>query len=84
MIHIADRVREIFIEQLNVSKDLVTSDAKLVESLDTDSMDVVELIVKFESEFDLEIPTESLSTIKTVKDVINFVKTNSDPELSLA
>ena len=76
MSHIADRVREILIEQLNVPKNQVTSDAKLVDSLETDSMDVVELILKFEDEFNLEVPETELGSILTVKDAINFVKSN--------
>lgn len=81
MRHVADRVKEILAEQLNVTEEQVTNDARLVDTLETDSMDVVELILKFESEFNLEIPEEELDSIHTVKDAIQFVQTNQSEDV---
>lgn len=81
MSHIADRVKEILTEQLNVPGDQVTGEASLVETLETDSMDVVELILKFESEFNLEIPEDELGTIHTVKDAITFIQSNHSKDI---
>ncbi|ACG57197.1 MAG: acyl carrier protein [Hydrogenobaculum sp.] len=67
------RIKEIIADQLGVEVDKLTPDAKFVEDLGADSLDVVELIMSFEEEFNIEIPDEDAEKIKTVGDVINYL-----------
>ncbi|HIQ48098.1 MAG TPA: acyl carrier protein [Aquifex aeolicus] len=69
-----DRVKEIIAEQLGVEKEKITPEAKFVEDLGADSLDVVELIMAFEEEFGIEIPDEDAEKIQTVGDVIAYLK----------
>jgi acyl carrier protein len=67
------RIKEIIADQLGVEVDKLTPDAKFVEDLGADSLDVVELIMSFEEEFNIEIPDEDAEKIKTVGDVLNYL-----------
>lgn len=67
------RVKEIIADQLGVEIDKLVPDAKFVEDLGADSLDVVELIMSFEEEFNIEIPDEDAEKIKTVGDVLNYL-----------
>jgi acyl carrier protein len=69
-----ERIREIIADQLGVEADKVVPEAKFVEDLGADSLDVVELIMAFEEEFGIEIPDEDAEKIQTVGDVINYLK----------
>ncbi|MDQ7038727.1 MAG: acyl carrier protein [Aquificota bacterium] len=71
---IEDRIREIIADQLGVEVEKVTPEAKFVDDLGADSLDVVELIMAFEEEFGIEIPDEDAEKIQTVGDVINYLK----------
>ncbi|UAA39517.1 acyl carrier protein [Paraneptunicella aestuarii] len=82
MINIDEKVKKIIAEQLNVKQEQVTDDSKLVESLDLDSLDVVELTLKFEEAFDIDIYEEALPQMKVVGDVIRYIEVNYDPELA--
>lgn len=68
------RVKEIIADQLGVEIDKLVPEAKFVEDLGADSLDVVELIMAFEEEFGIEIPDEDAEKIKTVGDVLNYLK----------
>ncbi|MCJ8330154.1 MAG: acyl carrier protein [Lentisphaeria bacterium] len=78
MSNIDERVKEIIVEQLGVSADQVTAEAKFVEDLGADSLDTVELVMALEEEFSVQIPEEDADKIQTVSDAINFVQSNSD------
>ncbi|WP_461830065.1 acyl carrier protein [Aquifex sp.] len=69
-----ERVKEIIAEQLGVEKEKITPEAKFIEDLGADSLDVVELIMAFEEEFGIEIPDEDAEKIQTVGDVIAYLK----------
>jgi acyl carrier protein len=71
---ITAKVKEIIVEELGVDASEVTVDAKLIEDLGADSLDTVELIMKFEEEFDVEIADEEAEKLTTVGDIINFLK----------
>ncbi|MBL0721019.1 MAG: acyl carrier protein [Sulfurovum sp.] len=69
-----DNVKEVVIEQLNVAADEVKEDSKFIEDLGADSLDVVELVMALEEEFDIEIPDEEAENILTVGDAIKFIE----------
>ena len=71
---IFDKVREIIVEQLGIKPEEVTMEASFQEDLGADSLDIVELIMAFEEEFDLKIPDEDAETIDTVGDAIEYIK----------
>lgn len=75
--NIEERVKNIIVEQLNVDAESVTADASFVEDLGADSLDIVELVMTMEEEFDLEIPDEDAEKIKSVGDVITYVQTKA-------
>lgn len=70
----AERVKKIIVEQLDVKMEEVTEDASFVDDLGADSLDVVELVMAFEEEFDVEIPDEDAEKITTVGDAIRYLK----------
>ena len=69
-----DRIKEIIVEQLGVESDVVTMEASFIDDLEADSLDIVELIMALEEEFDMEIPDEDAEKIQTVHDVINYIQ----------
>jgi acyl carrier protein len=69
-----DRVKKVVVEQLDVSEEEVTPQASFVEDLGADSLDVVELVMGLEEEFDIEIPDEDAEKIATVKDAISYIE----------
>jgi acyl carrier protein len=71
---VADRVKEIVVEQLGVSADEVTPEASFIDDLRADSLDTVELVMALEEEFDQEIPDEEAEKIKTVGDAIRHIE----------
>ncbi|MBC6413858.1 MAG: acyl carrier protein [Chromatiales bacterium] len=71
------RVRKIVAEQLSVSEDKVTDDASFVNDLNADSLDTVELVMALEEEFECAIPDEEAEKITTVKQAIDYIKSNS-------
>lgn len=74
---VAERVKDLVVEQLGVDAEQVTDDASFVDDLGADSLDIVELVMAFEEEFDLEIPDEDAETIKKVSDAIEYIKSKS-------
>ena len=69
-----DKVKEIIVEQLGVNAEQVSPEASFVEDLGADSLDTVELVMAFEEEFGAEIPDEDAEKLKTVGDVIKYLK----------
>lgn len=74
---IEEKVKELVVEQLGVSADEVKPESSFVESLGADSLDLTELIMAMEEEFDIEIDDEDAQKIATVQDAINYIKSNS-------
>lgn len=71
-----DKVKEIIVEQLGVAENTVTSEASFIDDLGADSLDIVELIMELEEEFDMEIPDADAEKIVTVNDVVEYIKNN--------
>ena len=72
-----ERVRKIIVEQLGVDEDDVTLDSSFIDDLGADSLDIVELIMALEEEFDLEIPDSEAEKITTVGDAVEYIKNNT-------
>ena len=70
----AEKVKKIVVEQLNVSEDQVTNDARIVEDLGADSLDQVELVMALEEEFGSDIPDEEAEKLATVGDAIKYIE----------
>ena len=71
-----ERVKKVVVDQLSVEESLVTPEASFTADLGADSLDIVELIMALEEEFDLQIPDSEAEKIATVGDVIEYIKNN--------
>ena len=69
-----EKVQAIIAKELNVSLDKITMDTHLVDDLGADSLDIVELIMALEEEFDIEIPDSDAEKVVTVGDVVEYIK----------
>lgn len=74
MATVFDRVKKIIVEQLGVEEDEVTPEASFVEDLGADSLDVMELVMALEEEFDMQISDEDAEKIRTVGDAVNYIQ----------
>ena len=77
MASVEERVKSIIMDQLQVSEAEVTPSASFVDDLGADSLDTVELVMKFEEDFDIEIPDEDAEKIATVQDAVDYIKEHS-------
>ncbi|MFI5358850.1 MAG: acyl carrier protein [Halanaerobiales bacterium] len=76
MADVYNKVVDIIVEELGVDPEEVTPEASFIDDLGADSLDVVELVMAFEEEFDLEIPDEDAENIKTVQDAVDYIEEN--------
>jgi acyl carrier protein len=77
MASVAERVKQIIVEQLGVDESEVTPTAHFVDDLGADSLDTVELVMAFEEAFNIEIPDEDAEKITTVKDAVDYIEKHS-------
>ncbi len=68
------RIKEIVCEQLGVSDEEVTPQASIIDDLGADSLDIVELVMALEEEYEIEISDEDAEKIKTVQDVVTYIE----------
>ena len=73
---VQEKIKDIIVEQLGVTPEKVKLEAKFIEDLGADSLDIVELVMAMEEEFDLEIPDEDAEKLKTVNDVQSYLVSN--------
>jgi len=73
MSDVFDRVKKIVVEHRDVEEDKVVEKASFIDDLGADSLDIVELVMAFEEEFDVEIPDDAAETIQTVGDAVKFI-----------
>ncbi len=71
-----EKVKKIIAEELNISEDKITMESNLVEDLEADSLDAVEIIVRIEEEFDLQVDDEAAEGVKTVGDLVKCIEAN--------
>lgn len=75
---VAERVKSIIADQLGVDADEVVPEASFTDDLGADSLDIVELVMAFEEDFDIEIPDEDAEKIATVKDAIDYIQEHAE------
>ena len=71
-----EKVREILCDQLDLEQDEVTMTSNIVENLGADSLDMVDLVMSIEDEFELEVDDEDVEGIKTVGDIVRYIEEN--------
>ena len=71
---VEQKVKQIIVEQLGVDEGQVDSTASFVDDLGADSLDIVELVMAFDEQFDLDIPDEDAEKIRTVKDAVDYIE----------
>lgn len=69
-----EKVREILCDRLDLEEDSVTMDSNIMEDFGADSLDVVDLVMSLEDEFNIEIPDEEIENVKTVGDVVRYIE----------
>jgi len=74
---IFEKVAAILAEQLDAEEDAITLDTSLVDDLGADSLDVVDLVMTLEDEFDMEIPDEDITEVRTVGDIVKYLEEHS-------
>lgn len=73
-----EKVRDIIVETINCSEDIVTLEAKLKDDLDADSLDAVELNMALEEAFEITISDEDLASFETVKDIVDYIDNHTN------
>ena len=73
---VLEKVKGIIVEQLGVAENAVTMEASFIDDLGADSLDIVELVMALEEEFDIEIPDGDAEKVVTVEDVVEYIKEN--------
>lgn len=71
---VEDRIKDIIVEQLGVSAEEVVPEASFIDDLGADSLDIVELVMQLEEEWDIEIPDDDAEKIQTIQDAINYIE----------
>lgn len=73
---VLEKVKVILAEQFDVDQDSLQNDTDLQDDLGADSLDVVDLLMSIEDEFDIEIPDEEIENIRTVGELVNYIENN--------
>ena len=74
---VLEKVKAMLAEQCDVEEDKITADTDLQEDLGADSLDVVDLLMSIEDEFEVEVPDEEIENIKTVGSLVSYIEANS-------
>ncbi|MBE3518990.1 MAG: acyl carrier protein [Firmicutes bacterium] len=74
---IFERIKKIIVEQLGVDESSVTMDASFIDDLGADSLEIVDLIMAMEGEFNLSIPDEDAENLSTVRDAVEYIRRHS-------
>lgn len=74
---IFERVKKILCDQLDLDEEQVTEDSEVIDDLGADSLDIVDLVMTLEEEFDTEIPDEDIENLRTVGDIVKYIEERS-------
>lgn len=74
---VLEKVKVILAEQFDIDEDSLTNDTDLQDDLGADSLDVVDLLMSIEDEFEIEIPDEEIEHIRTVGELVNYIESNT-------
>ena len=72
--HIFEQVKKILCDQLDLEEEQVNEDSEVIDDLGADSLDIVDLVMTLEEEFDTEIPDEDIENLKTVGDIVKYIE----------
>lgn len=75
---IFEKVRSLIAEQLDIDEEKITLESDVIDDLGADSLDMVDLVMTFEDEFDIEIPDEQVENVKTVGDIVKYLEEIAD------
>ncbi len=75
-----EKMKQILAEQLDADEESITLETDIQDDLGADSLDVVEMLMAIEDEFDLEIPDDQIENLKTVGNVVDYIKKNTSEE----
>lgn len=73
---VLEKVKKILSEQFSVEEDSITANTNIAEDLGADSLDVVDILMSIEDEFEIEVPGEEIENIRTVGELVNYIKNN--------
>ncbi len=71
-----EKIRAMIAEQLEIDEDTITMESALIEDLGADSLDVVDLVMSIEDEFEIEVPDEAIENMRTIGDAVRFIEAN--------
>ena len=71
-----EKIRAMIAEQLEIDEDTITMDSALIDDLGADSLDVVDLVMSIEDEFEIEVPDEAIENMRTIGDAVRFIEAN--------
>jgi len=74
---ILEKVKSILSEQFDIEEDKINPETRLIEELGADSLDVVDLLMSIEDEFEVEVPDEEIENMKNVEDIVSYIKANN-------
>ncbi len=72
-----ERIRDLLAEQLDIEPSAITMESDIMEDFDADSLDIVDMVMTLEDEFEVEVPDEAVETLRTVGDVVRFIEENT-------
>lgn len=75
---VLEALKKILVDQLDVDEGAVTMESSIIDDLGADSLDVVDMIMSLEEEFDLEIPDEEIEGMRTVGDIVRFIESKNE------
>ena len=75
---ILEKIKKILIDQLDVNEDTIALESSIIDDLGADSLDIVDMVMSLEEEFDIEIPDDEIETMKTVGDIVKFIESKSE------
>jgi len=73
-----DKVKKILVEQLDVEEGAIAPESSIIDDLGADSLDIVDMVMSLEEEFDIEIPDEEIESMRTVGDIVKFIEAKSE------